>query len=467
MTRGVCFMLSDFVPVKHKKTFQKKAYVVTVDMGYGHQRAVDPLRDMAVSPIGWSGDPVITANVYPGIPKHDQRAWEGSRRLYEMVSRIKRIPLLGTAAFGIMDYLQRIEPFYPKRDLSEPILQLSQIYRMIQKGWGRDIIFKLNKKPLPLVTSFFAVAFFAEEHGYKGDIYCLCTDTDVSRAWAPLEPKKTRIKYFAPNKRVARRLELYGVPSKNIFVTGFPLPKDLVGGKEMTSLRERLGCRLGNLDPNQKYQKKYGATIESYLGQEFCHIRSGHPLTIAFAVGGAGAQREIGVQILESLHSHIDKGTVRLNLIAGSRPDVYRYYNDMVFRLHLEHCHGGSVNIIYDPDKRSYFSAFNKALETTDILWTKPSELSFYAGLGLPIIMAPAVGSQEEYNRAWLHSIGAGFEQENPRYTHEWLFDWLESGWLAEAAMEGFLDAPKHGAYHIEDIVLRGKKSEIEDMHLL
>ena len=29
-------------------------------------------------------------------------------------------------------------------------------------------------------------------------------------------------------------------------------------------------------------------------------------------------------------------------------------------------------------------------MRTTDILWTKPSELSFYCGLGIPIVMAPA-----------------------------------------------------------------------------
>jgi hypothetical protein len=57
--------------------------------------------------------------------------------------------------------------------------------------------------------------------------------------------------------------------------------------------------------------------------------------------------------------------------------------------------------------------------------------------------------------------------QEDPAYTHEWLFDWLKSGWLAEAAMNGFMNAPHQGAHHVEDVVLRGKKSEIEDIHLL
>jgi len=454
---------------KKKNTMAKnKAYIVTVDMGYGHQRAVYPLQDIAATPVGWTDSTIITANKYGGIPQKDRRMWEGSRKLYETVSRFKKVPLIGTGAFAILNYLQRIEPFYPRRDLSKPIMQVKQIYSMIKRGWGKHLIDTLNKKPLPFVTSFFGTAFFAEEHGYKGEIYCLCTDTDVSRAWVPLHPEKSRIKYFAPNKRVKQRLMLYGVKEDHIFVTGFPLPKENIGTKRSPRiLKEALGCRISNLDPHGKYQKKYAATIETYLGARYCKVERKHPLTIMFAVGGAGAQRDIGVTILESLHDHIDRGDVQLNLVAGSRNDVYTYYDEAVKRLHLEKNHGGRVNIIYSSRKLDYFRKFNQALLTTDILWTKPSELSFYAGLGMPIIMAPTIGSQEDFNRAWLHSIGAGFEQEDPRYTHEWLFDWLASGWLAEAAMEGFLDAPRNGAYHIEDIVLKGKRSEIEDMHLM
>jgi len=133
----------------------------------------------------------------------------------------------------------------------------------------------------------------------------------------------------------------------------------------------------------------------------------------------------------------------------------------------LEKSHGGCVNIIYDESKYAYFQKFNQVMLTTDLLWTKPSELSFYSALGIPVIMAPTIGSQEDFNREWLHDIGSGVEQEDPKYTHEWLFDWLDSGWLAQAAMEGYLDAPRNGAYHIEDIVLKGKRSEIEEGHLL
>lgn len=453
------------------KTLPSKAYVVTVDMGYGHQRAAYPLKDIAASiasiPIAGENK-IISANTYPGIPKRDKRKWEGGRKLYETVSRFKKVPFFGTNAFKLLDYLQRIEEFYPVRDLSKPSAQVKQLYGMIKNGWGKDLITKLNKKPLPYITTFFSTAFFAEEHGYKGEIYCLCTDTDISRAWAPLNPAKSNIKYLAPNRRVAERLKLYGVRAENIFVTGFPLPKENIGTQRTPSiLKQRLGKRILNLDPKGVYQKKYHKMLEQYLGADYCKGKSDHPLTITFAVGGAGAQRELGIEILKSLHSLIDDKKIILNLVAGSRPDVYNYYQKEVKRLHLEQKHGGCINIIYAESKYEYFKKFNKVLLTTDLLWTKPSELSFYAGLGMPIIMAPTIGSQEDYNRAWLHSIGAGVEQDDPRYTHEWLFDWLNSGWLAQAAMEGFLDAPRNGAYHIENVVLKGKRSEIEEGHLL
>ncbi len=455
------------MPQKQKNKF-KEAYIVTVDMGYGHQRAMYPLKHLAAKPVGikTKENNILTANNYDGIPKLDKTRWEGGRSLYETVSRMKKLPLVGKYIFGFMDYLQRIEAFYPKRDLSKPTQQLRQIYRMMKRGWGRDLINKLNKKPLPLITSFFTIAFFAEYHGYKGDIYCLCTDTDISRAWVPLKPYNSNIKYFAPNKRVHDRLISYGVKKENIFVTGFPLPQENIGKAENV-LRTNLGCRIGHLDPKGKYQKKYQHTLNYYLGSRYCKLDHSYPLTITFAVGGAGAQRDIGVTILDSLHKEIDAGKIRLILVAGVREDVYNYYKKEVGRLHLDKKHSGSIEILYEKSKDKYFQKFNEVLHTTDVLWTKPSELSFYAALGIPIIMAPTIGSQETFNQAWLHQIGAGFEQEDPKYTNQWFFDWLDSGWLAQAAMEGFMDAPQHAVNHIENIILKGKRSEIEDIHFL
>ena len=202
----------------HKNPKTNDAYVVDVNMGYGHSRAAHTLRDL-------SGGNVLSANDYDGIPASDRKLWQDSRKIYETVSRLKPIPFVGDILFDAFDRWQQIESFYPRRDLSEPNLQLTEIYRRIKKGWGKHLITKLAEHPIPFVTTFFIPAFFADYFDYPGDIWCVTTDADISRAWAPLDPKRSRIKYFASNGRVVERLKLYGVRDENILLTGFPLPK--------------------------------------------------------------------------------------------------------------------------------------------------------------------------------------------------------------------------------------------------
>jgi len=120
-----------------------KVWVISVNMGYGHQRTAYPLRNFAPHQ-GWWG--VINANDYPGIPEKDRAIWESMRRSYEALSRFSRIPLIGKAFFSIYDQLQKILAFYPKRDLSKPNFALKQIYSLLKKGWGRDLIEKLKIK---------------------------------------------------------------------------------------------------------------------------------------------------------------------------------------------------------------------------------------------------------------------------------------------------------------------------------
>ena len=93
--------------------------------------------------------------------------------------------------------------------------------------------------------------------------------------------------------------------------------------------------------------------------------------------------------------------------------------------------------------------------------------MSFYSGLGLPIIIAPPLGSQEEKNREWLQTIEAGVNQENPEFANQWFMDWLEEGRFAEMTMDGYLNASKRGTYHIESLLLEGVKEEIEKIHTI
>jgi len=429
----------------------KKIHLVSVNMGYGHQRAAYPLKNLAIE------EKIVNANDYPGIPERDREIWETTRKGYELISKFKKIPLVGELGFFIFDQFQKILSFYPKRDLSKPNSQLKQTFSLIKRGWGKYLIKKLIAlqpaagKSLPLISTFFAPAFMAEYFNYPGQIFCLICDADISRTWAPLNSKTSRIKYLVPTERVAERLKLYGVKEQNIFLTGFPLPLENTGSENLEILKNDLKYRFLNLDPQKRFFQYYQPLMKKYLGN--LPQKSNHSLTLMFAVGGAGAQKEIGIKILKRLKLNLKKERIKIILSAGIKEKVKEYFLKNIKNLGLKNHLGKEIEILFEEDRESYFQSFNQALRQTDILWTKPSELSFYSVLGIPIIIAPPVGSQEEFNKRWLLKSGFGLGQENPDYVDQWLFDWLEKGYLAEAAMQGFIEGEKLGTYKIKKII--------------
>ena len=428
-----------------KATGKQKAWVIAADMGYGHQRTAYPLRDIAF------GGKVINANSYDGIPKKDKKFWYQTRFLYEFISRFKKIPIIGEFVFGLLNKFQKISTYYPKRDLSKPDIFLKTIFYFIRKGWGKDLIERFKKNPLPLISTFFTPAFMAEELNYPGQIYCVICDADIARSWASLNPQKSKIKYFAPNTWTRDRLKLYGVKSESIFLTGYPLPKENIG-EDLKILKEDLRNRLINLDPNKRYRKIYGPLIKVALGK--LPDKSNHPLTIMFSIGGAGAQKEIPLNAIISLKEKIKNRKLRFIIAVGVREELSKYFVDNIKNLKLD----GWVQILSGITTDEYFKNFNEALRETDILWTKPSELSFYTGLGVPIIIAPTIGSQEDFNKKWLLHTGAGFPQEDPKYADQWLYDLINAGDLAEMAMQGFIEIGSMGAYNIEEIIANSGK---------
>lgn len=427
----------------------EKAWVVAVNMGYGHQRAAYPLKSLA-----YKGK-IICANDYEGIPDRDRFMWEESRSLYEAVSRFKRVPIFGKPAFSILEHLQAIMQFYPRRDLSKPDFQIKEIYTLIKHGWGKDLINRLSKKPLPLITTFYAPAFAAEYFGYPNEIYLIICDTDIARSWVPLDPLNSRINYCVPNVRTYERLKLYGVKKQRIFLTGFPLPAENISAYsgirswKAEIARRDTAFRLLNLDPDGNYYKKYQTLVHQNLGR--LPRFSNHPLTVLFSIGGAGAQKEIGLAAAKSLAEKIKNKKIKLILSVGTSWKLKDFYTRAAGGLGLDEDEG--FEILYEASKDKYFERFNKTLRTTDIFWTKPSELSFYSALGLPIVIAPPIGVQEESNMRWLIKSGFGIPQENPAYCDQWLFDWINQGYLAEAAMQGLVEGERLGTYHIQRIV--------------
>ena len=71
------------------------AWIVAVDMGYGHQRAAYPLREL-------DHQQVINANNYQGIPAKDKKIWKQSRSAYEAFTRFKRVPVIGEFVWNIL-----------------------------------------------------------------------------------------------------------------------------------------------------------------------------------------------------------------------------------------------------------------------------------------------------------------------------------------------------------------------------
>jgi len=427
------------------------AWVISVNMGYGHQRTAYPLKDLAPD------KKIIFANDYFSIPQKDKKIWQSSQKSYEAISRAKRIPVIGNFIFKVYDSFQKILSYYPKRDLSRPTLNLMTTYSVIKRGWGRDLIEKLKiqnskiKKNLPLISTFYVPAFMAEEFDYPGEIFCVVCDADVARHWAPLKPFQSRIKYLAPTRRVVDRLRFYGVKRQNIFFTGYPLPKENLG-ENLEILKSDLANRLLNLDPQKQYFKKYKPVVDETIGK--LPEKSNHLLTIMFSVGGAGAQKELGFKIFQGLSPQIKQGKLKLILSAGIKNGIKEYFEKKISREYFSKSpSSGGVEILYQEKIDNYFKEFNEKLRKTDILWTKPSELSFYSALGVPIIIAPPIGSQEDFNQRWLIKSGFGVNQENIKYINQWFFDWLNQGFLAESAMQGFIEGDKFGTLNIKKLI--------------
>lgn len=421
-------------------------FVFTADMGYGHQRAVRPFRAIAHGGIIAAGDNDLAT-------PSERRLWRRYLRLYEGFSRARSIPVVGKRLFAVLDRLLHIPSLYPMRNLSERTFQVDMLHREISRGLGEGIRRQLRTEWRPVLTSFYVPAIVADLDGHE-PIYCIICDADLNRVWVARDPFESRITYFAPCGKAARRLQSYGVPQERIFLTGFPLDESLLGGRDLPVLKADLATRLRVLDPTGRFSVSHGPSVRHHLGDTFDRdVPTDRVLTIMYAVGGAGALKEIAVSLLKTFASRLRERTMRLRLVAGTRPEVRDYFVREIQRLDGI---GESVDVIYADSVAEYFDAFDSAIHTTDVLWTKPSELSFYSGLGLPIIMTPPIGSQEKFNRKWLLEIGAGMRQEKPDHAGEWLFEMLDNGKFADMAWMGFLRARKMGTYNIRDVMSHG-----------
>ena len=414
--------------------------VVSAAMGYGHLRAARPLAEVL-------GVPLLRADLPPLCSPEERRVWSLLLSGHSALSR----PIPGGGLFGLsetfgMDWVTQIPPLYPERDLTRPDLATHVLGLLMLLGLGRGMLDHLRQADVPLLTTFYAPAIVADRAGLSR-IYCVVTDADVQRVWVAPDPSISNIHYFAPSFRVVRRLRAYGVHKSHISLTGFPLPPSLLGGPGLSLARRRLAKRLVRLDPEGSFRELHEQELVRVVGE--LPPRVDRPLRLCYAVGGAGIQAELADDFLTSLSDWIRERRLEVTLVAGLRPGVAERFQRSIDRAGLEGFLNAGVGVLASSDFDDYYVKFNEALARTDLLWTKPSELSFYGALGIPLILTRPVGTHERFNRRWLRRLGVGLKQEKPRTARGWIGEWLADGTLAGAAWSGFVRMPKEGTYRI------------------
>lgn len=395
-------------------------FVVAIDMGYGHMRAAHALGEAL-------DQPVLACDREPLADATDARRWRRWRHGYEWLTRSSATPV-GAPLRPLVRMMTDIAPLEAGQDLSAPHWATRRLQRFAAtKGLGARMVEHLQQTHAPLISTYFAPAIIADEAGHE-PVYLVVTDTAVHRVWAPLRARETRINYCVPGPTARAYLEAYGVPPDRIHETGFPLPPTLADDA-----------------PRQ-------ANFEARLAR----LQSGsEPVRLVFAVGGAGTQSDMPQRFLPPLRPRIESGDIHITLVAGVRHDVRRAFERAIGNAGLTASLGKGLDVLIEPTLESYFARFHALLGESDVLWTKPSEMSFFAALGLPVLMAEPVGQHEHYNRDWLRSHGAGLDAGDPGWIVQRLDALRANGQLAKAARAGYTNLPHAGTRTILERVSR------------
>ena len=415
-----------------------KPLVVAVEMGYGHLRAAAPLAEAL-------GTEVLHADRPPLADEAEQTYWARTRSAYELISRASQIRFVGAPLRALLDSITAIPPLYPFRDLSAPTTATYALERMVgDGGLGRSMVEHLRRSGAGLLTTFYSVAVAADRLGFS-PVWCVVTDTDINRIWVPVVPRDSRITYLSPAYRVDRRLRAYGVPAERIRFTGFPLPPALLGGPELPALRRNLAAAV-RLDPAGAFRatrRRRSIGSGAAPGEREGRRRESYSPSAGRRAGRPSEDFPAGLRrpILEGRCMSMVAGVRARWLWASARASVRPGWRTR----------SGSDRA--RADDGGVPAADGRVFAEADVLWTKPSEMVFYAALGLLLVLSWPVGVHERYNRRWVEEHGAGLRQRDPRAVAEHIEEWLADGTLAAAAWSGFTRLPNRGLYSILEAV--------------
>ncbi len=415
------------------------AMVVAVEMGYGHLRAAHTLAKSL-------GTEVIRMDLPPVAGPVEMAAWFGLRKFYNGLSQACDWPVAGRLAQSILQKITEITPLQRNGNREHANLLARFSDRLTGTVIGRRLR-AMNTGGSRTFVATYPAAAMAARHALEAQVFCLATDTDLNRAWAPPDAAHADIDYFAPVSRVADRLRSFGVPNERIHVAGFPLP-----GRLVTQSRTALTRRLQRLDPAHVFRRQADNELESFIENSF-PASSAEPISMMIAVGGAGGQTRQVREILRAMRKSVLEGKLRLNLVAGTHYSLANAFRIIVRDTGLTARMGNGIEILFAADLSEYFTRFEDCLADTDVLWTKPSELVFYAALGLPLLLAPPIGDQEHANRQWLLSHKAALDAGNPSKLDRHLETLLSTGELCRIAWNAYSRLERDGLKRILEIL--------------
>ena len=413
-------------------------------MGYGHLR---PARALAAR----LGTTVMHADREPLADREERRAWARSRSFYESSQ-----PRLGSALGRLADPT----PCSTRSPTSRRCIRFA-ISRRRRSACGArtlraarvsaaSLVAYLADRDMQLLTTFYSPAVLADFHGYDR-IFCIVTDSDVNRVWAPINPGRAR---SATSRRAAASCAAacYGVNKAQIEFTGFPLPHSLVGGPTRRAERNLARASPGSIT------KAFSAAIRTRLRALGPLPSRCRPPHLVFAVGGAGAQAELPALSCRACDRRCSSGRLRLTLVAGVARDALQAARGAMSTARgFRASSGSNLDILFEPETRRLLRSLRRAARARRCLWTKPSEMVLYAGLGLPLLLTKPIGIHENYNRRCARENGAALKQRDPRTIGERLRELLDDGNLAAAAWAGYRRLPHLGLYRILDRLDNGR----------
>ncbi len=225
------------------------------------------------------------------------------------------------------------------------------------------------------------------------------------------------------------------------------------------------------------------SNIEADCAKRISRMRSGAPKRWLMSVGGAGAQKEIFVTIIRRLIPAIKKEKAALFVNVGDhanvwqellraipemQPLLHRHFDDFDETVRFcEEAYDGAVTGIHAFCHKDIFAAVystNLLMRVSDVLITKPSELSFYP---VPKLMIHRVGGHEAWGAIRSAELGDGtYECSTPSETAAMLVLLQKNGDIIEQ-MCGHIQAAKQagiydGAYRAVELALHRNVSPMD-----